>query len=225
MKSSLPRHPCHKSPARSPSDSPPKSSSARPDLRKAEADLHAATANIGVAVADQYPKFSLTGSFGLQGDHASSLGTLADRYWSIGPAVSVPLFTGGRIQGNIEQAKAIADQSLLTYRAAVLTALQEVETALIDFTREQERRASLSDSVDANRQAVDAALELYGAGKTDFLNVTSAQGLLFATQTALAQSQTNVGQDLVALYKALGGGWPSDDQPTQPAQPAPAQSN
>jgi len=183
----------------------------RPDIRRADADLHASTANIGVAVADQYPKFSLTGSFGTQAGTVASLGTLANRFWAIGPAVSLPLFTGGRVQGNIEQARAVADQSTLAYRATVLTALQDVETSLVNFTREQQRREALAESAAASEQAVATATDLYSAGKTDFLNVLSAQGQLYSTQAALAQSETAVGTDLVSLYKALGGGWAVSD--------------
>lgn len=182
----------------------------RPDIMRAQADLHAATARIGVAVADQYPRFSLTGSLGTQGNRIASLGTLADRYWSIGPAASLPIFSGGRIEGNIEQARAAADQALLVYRARVLVALQDVETALVNFTREQQRRAALVESVEANKQAVDLSLQLYSAGRTDFLNVLSAQRQLYSTQSALTQSQTIVGTNLVALYKSLGGGWTPD---------------
>lgn len=214
-----PEAPVPSSPQRVPVGIPSDLLRRRPDLRRAEADLHAATANIGVAVADQYPRFSLTGSFGTQGEKFSSLGTIADRFWSFGPAVSVPLFTGGRIQGNIEQAKALAEQATLTYRSAVLVALQDVETSLVSFTREQERRASLADSVAASREAVDVALQLYKGGRTDFLDVLTAQGRLYASQAALAQSETNVGTDLIALYKALGGGW-NVDQPTA-AEPEP----
>ncbi len=179
----------------------------RPDIKRAEAELHAATARIGVAVADQYPRFSLTGSLGAQGNRISSLGTLADRYWSIGPAASLPIFSGGRIEGNIEQTKAAADHALIAYRASVLTALQDVESALVNFTREQQRRASLAQAVEANTQAVDLSLQLYSAGRTDFLNVLSAQRQLYSTQAALTQSQTTIGTNLVSLYKALGGGW------------------
>jgi NodT family efflux transporter outer membrane factor (OMF) lipoprotein len=191
----------------------------RPDIRKADADLHTATANIGVAVADQYPKFSLTGSFGLQGGNVASLGTAANRFWSIGPAVTVPLFTGGRVRGNIEQARAIEEQSVLSYRATVLGALQDVETSLVNFTREQERRESLAESAAASEQAVTVALDLYSAGKTDFLNVLTAQNQLNAAQIALAQSETAVGTDLVSLYKALGGGWVvTDSSSDEPAK-------
>ncbi len=193
----------------------------RPDLRRAEADLHAATANIGVAVADQYPRFSLTGSFGTQGQKFSSLGTIADRFWSFGPAVSLPIFTGGQIQGNIAQAREVAEQAALNYRSAVLVALQEVETALVGFTREQERRASLAESVTAGREAVNVSLELYTGGKTDFLDVLTAQGRLYASQAALAQSETNVGTDLISLYKALGGGWSVEPKAAEASPTAP----
>ena len=195
----------------------------RPDLQKAEADLHAATARVGVAVADQYPKFSLTGSFGTQGNQVQSLGTIADRFWSFGPAVTVPLFTGGRIQGTIEQTQAVADEALLTYRQSVLIALQDVETSLVNFTREQERRASLAESTAANRQAVDLSLQLYSAGKTTFLDVLSAQRQLFLTESQEVQSNVAIGTDLVALYKALGGGW-KPEEVAAPDQPASAGS-
>ncbi len=179
----------------------------RPDIRKADADLHAATAGIGVAVAGQYPSFSLTGQFGTLSDVFSHLFKGDTTVWSLGPSASVPLYAGGKLDAGVEQARAIADQSLLGYRAAVLTALQDVETALVTFTREQERREALADSAAAGEQAVKSALDLYGAGKTDFLNVLTAQGQLYGTQSSLAQSETNIGVDLVALYKALGGGW------------------
>lgn len=179
----------------------------RPDIRRADAALHAATARIGVVVADQYPKFSLTGSFGTQGDRVASLGTLANRSWSIGPAVSLPVFTGGRIEGNIEQARAVAEQATYAYRQSVLTALQDVESALANYSREQQRAAALADSAAANHQAVELSLQLYNAGRTDFLNVLSAQRQQYATEAQLTQSRTTVATNLVALYKALGGGW------------------
>jgi NodT family efflux transporter outer membrane factor (OMF) lipoprotein len=179
----------------------------RSDIRQAESDLHAAVARVGIAIADQYPRFSLTGSFGLQGNQVQSLGTLAKNFWSIGPSVSVPVFTGGRIQGNIAQAREVAEQATLEYRQRVLVALQDVETSLTSFTREQQRREALAESVEANRRAVDLSTQLYNAGRTDFLNVLSAQRQLFSTEAQLAQVDTNVANNLVSLYKALGGGW------------------
>jgi NodT family efflux transporter outer membrane factor (OMF) lipoprotein len=192
----------------------------RPDLRRAQATLHATVANIGVAVAEQYPKFSLTGALGLQGQKFASLSSVADHFWSIAPAVSIPLFTGGRVQADIALARATADEAVLAYRSSVLTALQDVETSLVSFTREQERHASLAESAAANRQAVDIALELYSGGKTDFLNVLNAQGQLYITEAAEAQSRANVANDLISLYKALGGGWTPEDT-TPPAAGAP----
>lgn len=193
----------------------------RPDIRQADAALHAATARVGVAIADQYPKFSLSGAFGTQGRQIESLGTLADRAWSFGPAISVPIFTGGRIEGNIEQAKAVAEQATLAYRQTVLTALQDVETALVNFTREQQRRDAVADSADANQQAVNLSLQLYNAGRTDFLDVLTAQRQLYSTQAQLSQAETNVAVDLIALFKALGGGWelPPSQQPSQEPSP------
>lgn len=188
----------------------------RPDIRQAEADLHAATARIGVALADQYPKFSLTGSFGTQGSKVESLGTLANRFWTIGPSASVPIFTGGLIQGNIEQAREQAEQATLAYRQVVLVALQDVETALVNFTREQQRRAALADAVVANQRAVELSQQLYSAGNIDFLNVLTAQRQLYSTQASLTQSETSVATDLVVLYKALGGGWNPLDADASP---------
>ena len=156
----------------------------RPDLRAAEASLHAATARVGVAVAGQFPRFSLTGSFGTQGRDASSVVSLANHFWSISPAVTLPLFTGGRVEGNIEEARAVAEQAALGYR-----------------------------------QAVDLALSLYNAGRTDFLNVLSAQRSLYATEALLTQSETNIATDLVALFKALGGGWAPPQPPAQTLEP------
>lgn len=179
----------------------------RPDIRLADARLHAATARVGVAVADQYPRISLTSSAGLQSGQVDSLGSLANRFWSIGPSISVPVFTGSRIEGAIDQAEAIAEEATLAYRQSVLTALQDVESALAKYSREQQRYAVLVDSVAANRDAVDLSLKLYNAGKTDFLNVLTAQRQLYSTEAQLIQSRTAVAGNLVALYKALGGGW------------------
>jgi multidrug efflux system outer membrane protein len=179
----------------------------RPDIRKSEADLHAATARIGVAEADYFPKFSLTGSVGLQGGRSSSLTSFGDRFWSIGPSVSVPVFTAGRVGATVDAQRAFTDQTLAAYRKTVLVALQEVENALVSYAKEQERRAALADALNADVQAVDIATQLYTAGKTDFLNVLTAERLRFEAEDALAQSSRQVVQNLVALYKSLGGGW------------------
>jgi multidrug efflux system outer membrane protein len=179
----------------------------RPDIRRAEAQLHAATAQIGVATSELFPKFSLTGSFGPGGSKPKSLVNWENTTWSIGPNVSWPLFDAGRIRANIEVQNAAQEQSLLSFRATVLTALQEVENALVAYAKEQQHRTALLDAVAANRRAVSIATQLYQQGQTDFLNVLSAQRSMFGSEDALAQSDRDVAADFIALYKALGGGW------------------
>lgn len=186
----------------------------RPDIRRAASDVHAATARIGAATADLFPKFSLVGSLGTQGTEFGQLGTIADRYWSFGPSISWPVFQGGQITANIELQKAAAEESVAAYKGVVLTALRDVETSLSNFSREQVRQAALVEAVAANRQAVDYSLQLYTGGKTDFLNVLNAQRQLLGSEASLSQSRTAVMTDLISLYKALGGGWaPPEQQP------------
>lgn len=184
----------------------------RPDIRRADAQLHAATARIGVATADLFPKFSLTGSVGLQGNKPAALFNWSNRYWSVGPSVSWPLFDAGRIRSNIEVQNALQEQALLAYRATILSAWQDVENALIAYAKEQEHRDALAQAVAANRQAVDLATQLYRQGQTDFLNVLSAQRSLYSSEDALVQSDRTVATNLIALYKALGGGWEEEAQ-------------
>ena len=180
----------------------------RPDIRRAEAQIHAATARIGVATADLFPRFFLTGSFGVSAGDVNKLGSLANnKFWSFGPSVTWPIFAGGRIYWNIKIQDALQEQALLTYEKTVLTALKDVETALVAYAKQQETHKSLSVAVVNNRKAVDLATQLYLAGKSDFLNVLIAQRSLFATEDALARSTTTVDTNLIVLYKALGGGW------------------
>jgi len=179
----------------------------RPDIRRAEREIAATTARIGVATADLFPRFFLTGAAGLQSLEASDLFDGASKYWSIGPTIRWPIFQGGRIVGNIEVREAQQQQALLGYRQTVLGALEEVENAIVAYTRERDRRTTLSAAVDANQRAVDLANALYARGLTDFLDVLAAQGNLFLTQTQLAGSDAAVSSNLVALNKALGGGW------------------
>ena len=179
----------------------------RPDIRRAEAQLHAATARIGVAVADLFPKFNLAGTFGLSASDVGRLDKWTSNFWSWGPSVTWPIFAGGRIYFNIKVQDALTEQALLTYEKTVLTALKDVETALVAYAKQQETRKSLSAAVVNNRIAVDLAMQLYMAGKSDFLNVLIAQRALFTSEDALAQSTATVDTNLIALYKALGGGW------------------
>jgi multidrug efflux system outer membrane protein len=179
----------------------------RPDIRAAEAQLHSATAQIGVATADLFPRFSLTGNANWQSDLLSSWWTPAGRSLGVGPSLSWALFQGGAIRSNIHLQEALRDESFLDYQKTVLGALQEVEDALIALAKEREHRTSLAGAVAANRKAVDLAMQLYTQGESDFLNVLVAQRSLYASEDALILSDRSACQDLVALYKALGGGW------------------
>jgi multidrug efflux system outer membrane protein len=177
----------------------------RPDIRKSEAQLHAATAQIGVAIADLFPKFSLTGLVNWQSNLLRTWWTEASHSFSIGPSVTWPIFQGGAIVSNVHLQEALRDQAFVTYQKTVLTAFQDVENALIAFAKEQEHRKALSDAVVANRKAVDLSLQLYTEGQIDFLNVLNAQRSLYASEDALVQSERSIATDLIALYKALGG--------------------
>ncbi len=179
----------------------------RPDIRRAEREIAATTARIGVATADLFPRFFLTGAAGLQSIDASNLFDGASKYWSIGPTIRWPIFQGGQIVAEIEVREAREQQALIEYRQTVLDALREVESAIVAYTRERDRRATLVTAVDASQRAMDLATALYARGLTDFLDVLTAQGSLLRTQTQLARSDAAVSADLVALHKALGGGW------------------
>ncbi len=181
----------------------------RSDIRVAEAQLHAATANIGVAVSDFFPKFSLTGTLNWNSNLLRKWWTEANLSSTVGPSVTWPIFQGGAIAANVHLQEALRDQSFITYQKTVLAAFQDVENALIAFGKEQQRRKALNEAVIANRKAVDLSLQLYTEGQTDFLNVVTAQRLLYASEDALVQSDRSIATDLIALYKALGGGWES----------------
>jgi len=182
----------------------------RPDIRRAEADIHAATARIGVVTADLFPRFTIIGSAGARSGDFSSWLTWAQRFWSFGPAATWRVFDTGATRAAIEQQAALQEQTLIAYQQTLLAALQEVENALIASAKEQERRESLIDAVAANRKAVNLSKTLYTEGQTDFLSVLDAQRSLFATEELLALSTSAVSTDLVALYKAIGGGWNAD---------------
>jgi len=179
----------------------------RPDIREAEAQWHAANAQIGVAKADLFPQFSLTGSINYQSDLVRTLYAGANRVWAAGPSVSWPIFQGGSIAANVRLQKELTDQASITYRQTVLQALDDVENALVAFAREWDHRKALNEAVVQYRRAVDLSMQLYTQGNTDFLNVLDAERSLYTSETALSQSKGSISTDLVALYKALGGGW------------------
>jgi multidrug efflux system outer membrane protein len=175
--------------------------------RRAKRELAAAIARIGVATADLFPRFSLTGAFGLQSVSIGDLALWPSRFWSIGPTVRWPIFDAGRIRANIRVQDAREQQSLAQYEKAVLTSLEDVENALVAYGREQMRRRPLAQAVEANRLAADLAKERYTRGLVDFLNVLESQRQLYTSEDQLVQSERGIVVNLVALYKALGGGW------------------
>jgi NodT family efflux transporter outer membrane factor (OMF) lipoprotein len=179
----------------------------RPDIRRAEWQLAAATAEIGVAMADLYPKFSLSGIFGVQSVSASDWISAPSRFWNMGPAVRWPVFDAGRIRANIEVRNARQEQALTEYERTILTALEDVENSLVSYAKEQTRYRSLTAAVVASRRAVRLSDELYKNGLVDFLNVLISRRALYDAEDDLAQSEAAMATNLVALYKALGGGW------------------
>jgi len=187
----------------------------RPDIRRAEADIHAATARIGVAVADLYPHVTISGSLGSHAANLRDWFNPLSRFWSFGPGVNWNLFNTGGNLANIDIQKALTDQTILAYRKIVLTAMLDVENTLIASAKEQEHRKALIDAVAANRKAVDLSTSLYSQGQTDFLNVLTAQRSLYATEDALTDSERAMSTDLIALYKALGGGWGEPEAPVE----------
>src|SRR6267142_886935 len=178
----------------------------RPDIRRSEAQLAAATARIGEAKADLFPRFVLTGT-GRQAAQLHDLTLGAGNFFSVGPGISLPLFTGGRIRSNIAVQTSRQREAVIGYQSTVLNALEEVENALVSYSQEQERRDRLNDAVAHSQLAVDLATEQYKAGLVDFLSVLDAQRDLYANEDQLVQSQTSVTTNLVGLYRALGGGW------------------
>jgi outer membrane protein, multidrug efflux system len=186
----------------------------RPDVQKAERELAAATARIGVAKADLFPKFSLTGFAALESVSANNWFEYASRTWSAGPTVRWELFEAGRIRANIRVQNARQEQALNSYQQTVLVALEDAESALTAYAKEQVRRESLAQSVEANQQALELSTQLYKSGLVDFLRVLVSERSLFAAQDALVQSDQTVSLNLVQLYKALGGGWQKETDST-----------
>jgi multidrug efflux system outer membrane protein len=181
----------------------------RPDVRRTERELAAQTARVGVATADLYPKLSLSGSIGLEALSLNGLFSSATKTVTGGSLISWPIFRGGSIRQNIEVQSALQEQALIQYEAAVLSALEEVENALVAYAEEQDRRETLRAAEEAAQKASELAQHKYEAGLTDFNNVLEAQRSLLTFQDQLAQSNGTVITNLIKLYKALGGGWES----------------
>jgi NodT family efflux transporter outer membrane factor (OMF) lipoprotein len=178
----------------------------RPDVRKAEASLHAATAEIGVAVAGLYPQITLTGGGGLQSETIGELTEWASRFIAIGPTLELPMLDRGRWQ-TVSLERVREKEAAVSYAGTVLNALHEVENARAAYDADQDRRAWLEFTVEQNRDALSLNRQRYASGVASFIEVLDAERTLQQNQLALAQSDTVVGEDLVILYRALGGGW------------------
>ncbi len=182
----------------------------RPDIRNAERQVAAQYARVGVATADLYPSFSLSGSIGLDALGITDLFTPGALLMSAKGSLQHTIFNRSRIRENIKAQDALLDQQVTTYESTVLTALEDVENALVAFGQEQVRRKSLAEAATAAERAVTLSTELYSAGLKDFLDVLDAQRSLLTLQNQLAQSDATITADLIRLYKALGGGWGSN---------------
>jgi NodT family efflux transporter outer membrane factor (OMF) lipoprotein len=179
----------------------------RPDIREAEARIDGETARLGVAHADLFPKLFLNGAAGRQSPNAGGLMLGVGNFFSIGPAISLPIFTGGKLRANIAAQEERLEQAMAQYQSTVLRSLEETEDSLTAYGHEKDRRERLFAAVEASRQATSLATEVYTRGLADFLTVLDAQRQQLAAEDDLAQSDTKVVSNLAALYKALGGGW------------------
>jgi outer membrane protein, multidrug efflux system len=181
----------------------------RPDVRAAERRIAAANARIGIARADLYPHFSLTGVAGLESLYFSSFGNGSSGYYQIGPGVTWRIFDAGKIRFEVQAESARTAAATAVYERSVLNAFRDVETALVSYANTQVRRNELAAESRADAQATDIAELLYKRGVESFLPVLDAERSLYAADDALAQSERDSALALVALYKSLGGGWAS----------------
>jgi len=179
----------------------------RPDIRRAERELAAQSARVGVAKADLYPRISLGGSIGYSALSSGDLITAGSRTFGYGPRITLPVFSAGSIRANIEARSALQEQALIRYESSVLTALEEVENILTAYGQEQMRLRSLREAADAAREAAELAEYQYRFGLVGFTTLLDAQRSLLSAQDELAQSSGTAESNLVRLYKALGGGW------------------
>jgi outer membrane protein, multidrug efflux system len=179
----------------------------RPDIRTAEQQLVAANADIGQAKAAFFPKVTLTGFYGYQSVALSDLFSSASRTWQFGPAVTVPLFTGGALRGNLKLAQARFEESVAQYQKTVQNSFREVSDSLIAYQRTREFRARMEERTQANRSATELANIRYEGGVTSYLEVLYNEQELFSAELTLAQARLDELLSVVSLYRSLGGGW------------------
>ena len=193
----------------------------RPDIREADAQLHAATADIGQAEADFLPKVTLSGSAGLQSLQLKNLGNWGAKMYSIGPSITLPIFEGGRLKYTLDLRKAQQQEAAVTYQQTVLRAFHEVDDALTAYSAEQLRQRQLATAVSQSSRTLDLARQQYVQGLATFLDVLTAERTLYSAQRSYADSTTTISTNLVQLYKALGGGWEDTFPRGAPSEAAP----
>ena len=179
----------------------------RPDVRIAERRLAGATARVGVAVGDLFPKVTLTGDFGYLAPTFGDLGQGEARFFSVGPGITWAAFDLGRVRARISTARAETDAALSTYEGAVLNALQDTEGALVSYGRSRSHRESLGAAAAASDKASDLARKRFEGGLVDFLEVLDAERTALTAELVFSQSRTDEATSLIAVYKALGAGW------------------
>lgn len=181
----------------------------RPDIRSAEEQLKLKTAEIGIAIGDLFPKFTLTGSFGYESLKSSNLFQPRSGFFSFGPGVSYTLFDFGRIRANIESAEALKDQAFHTYKKTVLVALKDVEDSLVKLGKEILHFEHLSLSASSSKAAANLSLKRHQTGLSTFLDVLTAETAYYDNELNKILSQESVALNAVGLFKAVGGGWQS----------------
>jgi NodT family efflux transporter outer membrane factor (OMF) lipoprotein len=189
----------------------------RPDIRQAERTLAAATASVGVAVAELFPKLALTGSAGLQSQNLSDFASLSSGFYGFGPRLSLPIFQAGQLRANVDAQEARAQEALKAYEKAVLAALREAEDALANLDGERRRKQALAAAEASARGSAEAAWALYTEGEADLQTVLETRRAWHESQDQLALAELAWATGHIALFKALGGGWDMEsDGPPQP---------
>ncbi|MGE8390980.1 TolC family protein [Pseudomonas sp. BIGb0427] len=182
----------------------------RPDIRSAERQLAAATANIGVATADLFPRVSLSGFLGFTAGRGSQLGSSAAKAWALGPSITWAAFDLGSVRARLRGANADAEGALANYEQQVLLALEESENAFSDYSKRQQRLLALLRQSEASRKAADLASIRYREGTVDYLVLLDAERERLSAEDAQAQGEVDLYRGIVAIYKALGGGWQAE---------------
>jgi multidrug efflux system outer membrane protein len=187
----------------------------RPDIRMAEAQLHEATAELDVSIADLYPDLTLNGSTGLRSMDFSHLFQWDNNFYQAGPSLTVPIFSGGRLTATVDLNDAKAQEAALNYKKTVLSALTEVENALVAYRNDRGRQLSLFQAVASAEDGLKLARDRYTHGLSSFIDVLNTEASLVQAQTQAADATLKVTVDLVTLYRALGGGWEASPLPAE----------